>query len=122
MNIAKVVANGVPIAVVSGSEVAVEDAQSALDLLATVRYETDSDRMILHKSLLSESFFDLSTRLAGEVVQKFINYRMKLAIVGDFSTYSSKSLKHFIYESNNGTDLFFLPDVQQAIDRLSRVS
>ncbi|MGZ4135560.1 MAG: DUF4180 domain-containing protein, partial [Tumebacillaceae bacterium] len=61
---------------------------------------------------------DLKTRLAGEILQKFINYRVKVAIVGDFSMYSSRSLQDFIYESNGGTDIFFLPTEQQAIEKL----
>ncbi len=89
--------------------------------MQTVHYETGCDRIILNKSLVSKSFFDLKTRLAGEILQKFINYRVKLAIVGDFSVYSSKSLKDFIYESNNGKDIFFLPTEEQAIEKLSRL-
>ncbi|UHA72484.1 DUF4180 domain-containing protein [Paenibacillus sp. 481] len=119
MNIQKVETGGANIAVVSSSEILIEDVQSALDLMATVRYETDCDRFVLHKSVLNESFFDLKTRLAGEILQKFINYHVKVAIVGDFTAYSSKSLRDFIYECNNGKDIFFLPTEQQAIEKLS---
>lgn len=106
MNIAKVIHGGKTIAVVSGSETLVSDVQDALDLMATVRYEVDCDRIVLHKALLSESFFDLKTRLAGEILQKFINYHVKAAVVGDFSGYTSRSLRDFIYECNNGKDIF----------------
>jgi hypothetical protein len=119
MNIAKVEAGGVNIAVVSGSEIVITDVQSALDLMATVQYEADSDRIVIDKSLLSESFFDLKTRLAGEILQKFVNYRVKVAIIGDFSVYSSRSLQDFIYESNSGNHIFFLPTEQLAIEKLS---
>ncbi|WNC16284.1 DUF4180 domain-containing protein [Brevibacillus brevis] len=122
MKITKVEERGVPIAVVSSSEVVITDVQSALDLIATVHYEADSDRIILNKSLLSESFFDLKTRLAGEILQKFINYRVKLAIVGDFSGYTSPSLKDFIYESNKGKDIFFLSSEQEAVEKLSKLA
>lgn len=122
MKITKVEERGVPIAVVSSSEVVITDVQSALDLIATVHYEADSDRIILNKSLLSESFFDLKTRLAGEILQKFINYRVKLAIVGDFSGYTSQSLKDFIYESNKGKDIFFLSSEQEAVEKLSKLA
>lgn len=121
MNITKVEAGGKNIAIVSGSEVLIGDVQSALDLIAMVHYQADSERIVLNKSLLNESFFDLKTRLAGEILQKFINYRVKVAIVGDFSVYTSKSLKDFIYESNNGNDIFFLPTEEQAIEKLSQV-
>ncbi|TQK74048.1 uncharacterized protein DUF4180 [Brevibacillus sp. AG162] len=121
MNITKVEAAVGNIAIVSGSEVLIIDVQSALDLIATVHYEADSNRIIINKSLINESFFDLKTRLAGEILQKFINYRVKVAIVGDFSVYTSKSLKDFIYESNNGNDIFFLPTEEQALEKLSQV-
>ncbi|MFS0919625.1 DUF4180 domain-containing protein [Brevibacillus sp. 179-C 1.1 NHS] len=121
MKIKKVEAAGRNIAILSGNEVLIIDVQSALDLIATVHYEADSNRIILNKSLINESFFDLKTRLAGEILQKFINYRVKMAIVGDFSVYTSKSLKDFIYESNNGNDIFFLPTEEQAIEKLSQV-
>ncbi|HZG79514.1 MAG TPA: DUF4180 domain-containing protein [Brevibacillus sp.] len=119
MKITKVETNGVHIAIVSSNEILIEDVQSALDLMATVHYEAGCDRIIMNKSLISERFFDLKTRLAGEILQKFTNYRVKVAIVGDFSVYSSQSLKDFIYESNNGNAIFFLPTEQQAVEKLS---
>lgn len=122
MKITKLEAGGRDIALVTGSDVLIRDVQSALDLMATVQYETGSDRIVIHKSLISERFFDLSTRLAGDILQKFINYRAKLAIVGDFSIYSSRSLRDFIYESNNGSDFFFMPSEQQAIEKLSSIN
>ncbi|RRJ63735.1 DUF4180 domain-containing protein [Paenibacillus oralis] len=119
MQIKKVEANGHDIAVVSGSEVVIYDVQSALDMMATVRYETGCDRIVMSQSLINESFFDLKTRLAGEIIQKFVIYQLKVAIVGDFSRYASKSLRDFIYESNSGNALFFMPSEQQAIEKLS---
>ncbi|MBW7452958.1 DUF4180 domain-containing protein [Paenibacillus sepulcri] len=121
MNITRVETDAGTIAVVSSSEIVIEDVQSALDLMATVQYEAGTDRIVINKSLLNESFFDLKTRLAGEILQKFINYRVKFAIIGDFSVYSSQSLKDFIYECNNGNDFFFLPTEQQAIEKLSKL-
>jgi hypothetical protein len=90
-----------------------------LDFIATIQYETGCNNIILNKSAICEDFFDLSTRLAGEILQKFINYHVKIAIIGDFSIYTSKSLKDFIYESNKGKNIFFLPDEKQAIEKLS---
>jgi hypothetical protein len=119
MQIVKLEAAGGNMAIVKGDEILISDVQSALDLMATVRYETDSDRMILHQSVIHESFFDLSTRLAGDILQKFINYQMKVAIVGDFTGYTSKSLRDFIYECNHGKDIFFFPTEQEAVEKLS---
>jgi hypothetical protein len=119
MRISVVVKNNIEIAILDHKNILIKDAQSALDLFATVDYETGCDRMIINKSLVCEDFFDLRTKIAGEVLQKFINYRKKLAIIGDFTGYTSKSLKSFIYECNKGNDIFFLPDEAQAIERLA---
>jgi hypothetical protein len=108
------------IAIVTSNEIILSDVQSAIDFMMTVQHETDCSRIVINKSAISEEFFQLTTKLAGEILQKFINYNVKLAIVGDFSVYRSKSLKDFICESNKGKDIFFLPDEKQAIAMLSR--
>ena len=119
MKITTITKNHVDIAVINSDEVLLTDVQSVLDLMATVQYETGCERIVLHKSAVCEDFFQLHTKLAGGILQKFVNYQKKLAIIGDFSLYSSKSLKDFIYESNQGKDIFFLPDEEQAIEKLS---
>jgi hypothetical protein len=119
MNIKTIIRNNTSIALVQSDEPIITDIQSSLDLIATVKYETGCNRMALNKEAISEDFFNLSTRLAGEILQKFINYHMKFAIIGDFSTYSSKPLKDFIYESNHGKDVFFISTVDEAIDKLA---
>lgn len=106
MEIQKVVIDGINIGIIRNDKVLISDVQSALDLMATVQYEVDAKYIIINKSLISESFFDLKTRLAGDILQKFINYKVKIAIIGDFSIYTSKSLKDFIYECNKGNDIF----------------
>ena len=121
MKINTVKENNIEIAIVNSSDILLTDVQSALDFMATVGYQTGCNRIILNKSAIYEDFFELSTKLAGDILQKFINYRTKIAIVGDFSEYTSKSLKDFIYECNKGKDIFFLSDEEQAIKRLSMV-
>lgn len=119
MRICKIRENGVDIAIVSGDAVLIDDVQAALDFVATVGFTEGCNRIVLPKSALAEEFFHLRTRLAGDILQKFINYHVKVAIVGDFSMYNSKSLTDFIYECNQGKDVFFLADEQQAIEKLS---
>jgi hypothetical protein len=111
--------NGRTIAVISSSEPVLTSVQDALDLMATVEYETGCERIAFEKSALTEDFFILSTRLAGDILQKFVNYRKKIAIFGDFSRYTSKPLRDFIYESNSGNDVFFVATEQEAIERLA---
>ena len=119
MKITTIKEKNVEIAVVNSSEVIITDVQSSLDFIATVNYEVGCHRIILNKSAICEEFFNLRTGIAGEILQKFINYQVKIAIVGDFSVYTSESLKDFIYESNKGKDIFFLSNEKQAVDRLS---
>lgn len=119
MKVTTIKENNIMIAVISSSELLITDVQSTLDLMATVNYETGCNRIILNKSAICEDFFNLKTKLTGEILQKFINYHVKIAIVGDFSIYASKSLKDFIYESNKGKDIFFLPTEKQAVEKLS---
>lgn len=118
MQISVIKENNIEIAIVKSEDILIKDVQSALDLIATVDYETGCSRIIINKSSMCEEFFDLSTKIAGEILQKFINYRRKIAVIGDFSVYSSKSLKDFIYECNKGKDIFFLPDEKQAVEKL----
>ena len=107
------------VAVVTGEERVITDAQSALDLIMTARYETGTNLIAVDKEAITEDFFVLSRGLAGEVLQKFINYQAKIAIFGDFSQYTSKPLKDFIYESNKGQDIFFVSTKTEAVERLA---
>ena len=70
--------------------------------------------------MITEDFFILSTGLAGEILQKYINYDGLIAIYGDFSHYTSKPLKDFIYESNKGKDVFVVATEDEAIEKLTR--
>lgn len=119
MKIDRIEKDGMKIAVVNSNEKVITNAQSALDLLATAKYEAGSDRIVISKENIEDAFFILSTGLAGEVLQKFVNYHGKIAIYGDFSRYTSKPLKDFIYESNRGKDVFFVSSKEEAAERLA---
>ena len=110
---------GPVIALVTGTEKVITDTQSALDLAMTVKYETGAERIALDKKLVCEDFFILSTGVAGEVLQKYINYHVKLAVYGDYSRYTSKPLHDFLYESNQGKDFFFVDTREEALRRLA---
>lgn len=110
--------NRVEVAVVSSQNQLIKDVQSALDFIMTVKYEANCTNIALNKDAITEDFFVLSTGLAGEILQKFINYGVRFAIYGDFSSYTSKPLKDFMYESNQGKDFYFQPTASLAVDRL----
>jgi hypothetical protein len=110
--------NGTTIAELITNEVVISNAQDALDLLANCAYQGAS-MIIIQQQNLTPDFFDLRTGLAGEILQKFSNYNMQLAIVGDFSVYTSKSLQDFIYESNKMRRISFVNSVSEAKEKLA---
>ncbi len=118
MNIEKITMPNATIALITGTEEAITDVSSAMDLMLSARYQTGADRLAIDKRLVCRDFFILSTGLAGEILQKFINYHVKAAFYGDYSHYTSKPLKDFIYESNQGRDFFFVATREEAIAAL----
>jgi len=71
---------------------------------------------------LADDFFRLRTGLAGEAIQKFVNYRIRLSVVGDLSTFTADShaLRDFINESNRGDHVWFVQDMAELHRRLAR--
>lgn len=122
MTIEKIKKDNKVLALVTGNEKIITDVQSALDMVMSVKYDIDTNKIIIDKKVVAEDFFILGTGLAGEILQKFINYDVKIAIYGDYSKYTSKPLRDFIYESNNGKDVFFVLSKDEAINKLINIS
>lgn len=111
-------ANAEKIAEVVSEDITINDVRNALDLMSDADYN-GARRIILYEHNLDPTFFDLSTGMAGEVLQKFAIYGVKLAIVGGFEKYESKSLRAFMIESNRSGLVFFAPDRETAIDSMT---
>ena len=118
MDINLIKVNDFNIAEIVSDTIEINNAQDALDILANCAYQ-DAKRIIIHQKNITESFFDLKTTLAGDILQKFSNYNVKLAIIGDFSIYTSKSLRDFIYESNKAGRISFVATKDEAIEALT---
>ncbi|TLG72547.1 DUF4180 domain-containing protein [Culicoidibacter larvae] len=110
--------NNMRCAIVQSTEPIINDSQSALDIMMSIRYEDNCDCIVVNKEAFAEQFFVLSSGIAGEILQKIVNYHFQLAIVGDFSEITSKPLQDFIYESNQGKTIFFVADTDEALDKL----
>ncbi|TAE91196.1 MAG: DUF4180 domain-containing protein [Bacteroidetes bacterium] len=108
VNIAEVVSNGTII----------NTTEDGIDLLGNLYYQ-GFDRVLLDEKNITPDFFDLKNGIAGEILQKFSTYRVRLAIVGEFSKYTSKSLTDFIYESNKGRHISFVNSTAEALKILS---
>ena len=120
MQFEKIDKNNVVCAVLNSEKKVFEDTQSALDILMSAKYDIGTKNIVIDKRLIVEDFFILSTGLAGEILQKYINYGGRIAIYGDYSHYTSKPLKDFIYESNNGNNVFFVSTKEDAINMLTQ--
>ena len=120
MTIQTVEQNNIVCAVINSDEKVFTDVQSALDVLMTAKYDAGTKNIVIDKKLIVEDFFILSTGLAGEILQKYTNYGGRIAIYGDYSRYTSKPLKDFIYESNKGKSVFFVSTMEEAIEMLTK--
>lgn len=120
MKIHQITKNNIVCAVVESDGFVITDTQSALDTLMAAKYVTGSKNIIIKKELITEDFFILSRGLAGEILQKYVNYGGRIAIYGEYSHYTSKPLKDFIYESNKGNNVFLVSTKDEAIDMLTK--
>lgn len=111
--------DGVKISELADDEFQIKNVQDALDLMVESN-EQGARKLIVNEKNICPDFFDLKTGLAGEIVQKFSNYDMCLAIIGDFSKFTSKSLQDFIYESNLTGRINFVSTVDEALEKFTR--
>ena len=81
----------------------------------------DAEWIAVPVTRLDPAFFDLRTGVAGELVQKFVNYGRRLAVVGDIRAYLdvSGALRDFVRESNRGRHVWFVADEAELEARLS---
>ena len=110
---------GQDIAEVLSDAILIQTAQDGLDIMMELAFSGVS-KIIFHQKNISPEFFNLKSGLAGEILQKFVNYRMQVAIVGDFKNIQSESLRAFIIESNRGKQNFFVEDLETAKAMLTK--
>jgi hypothetical protein len=92
----------------------------ALDLMGRL-WGLEADWVAVSTSLMAEDFLRLKTGVLGAVVQKFVNYRLKLAVVGDIaaSVATSDALRDFVGEANAGAHVWFVADLAELERRLA---
>jgi hypothetical protein len=110
---------GVPVLVCAPDGPPVATEQDALDLIGATY--AGADVVALPAARLPAGFFTLGTGLAGAIMQKFVNYRVRLAIVGDLSAHlaESSALRALVHESNRGGQIWFVADLDELDARLS---
>lgn len=93
--------------------------RDALDVIAAAA-EHRADVVVIPIERLDEDFFRLRTGIAGQVIQKFLTYRLRLVILGDISKHvqQSSALRDFVYECNSGADVWFVTRAEELSQRL----
>jgi hypothetical protein len=102
----------ITIAEVVGDGVLLRNGGDAVQLMMDSRR---ADWVAVHAKNIAPEFFELRSGVAGDVLQKFVNYQARLAIIGDISRYTEKSeaLAALVRESNRGRDVRFVPSLDQ---------
>ena len=111
---------GVSVLVCSPEGPAVESTQDALDLIGAP-YGTEAGTVAIPAARLGEGFFRLRSGVAGEIMQKFVNYQIRLAVVGDIAEQveASDALRDLVRESNRGRHVWFVADLDELDERLA---
>ena len=105
--------NNLKIAEIISDTIILSSIEDGIDLIGNISYQ-GFDKMIIHERNISPDFFELKNKIAGEILQKFVQCQMPLTIVGEFSKFRSKSLSDFIYESNKGKQINFVNNIKEA--------
>jgi hypothetical protein len=109
---------GVRVLVCGAEGAPIASTQDALDIIGAAF--SQADVVAVPVSRLDQRFFSLRSGLAGDIVQKFANYRMRLAVVGDISAQiaASEALRDLVRESNRSHQLWFVADLDELDTRL----
>lgn len=110
---------GVPILLCGDDGPPIAEPQDALDLIGGAFGRADV--VAVPAGRFDDRFFQLRTGLAGEIMQKFVNYRIRLAVVGDISGHveASTALRDLVRESNRGRHIWFVTDLADLDAHLS---
>jgi hypothetical protein len=94
--------------------------RAIMDLIVDGRSQS-AGMVVVPTTRFSSEFFQLHTRIAGDLLQKFVNYQLRLTILGDLTKEAaeSQSLQAFIRESNRGSNLWFLSTIEEVEQKLA---
>ncbi|HYW10871.1 MAG TPA: DUF4180 domain-containing protein [Longimicrobium sp.] len=77
--------------------------------------ESGTDRLLLDEAALPPEFFDLSTRIAGALVQRLTQYEIRMAAVVPDPSIHSGPFQDFAREAGENRWFRFFPTREQAI-------
>lgn len=112
--------NDVPVLMCAAEGETIAGEREALDCVGNASYQ-GAEWAVIPVERLDEAFFRLSTRVAGDIIQKFVQYRVGVVVLGDISRHTSAStaLRDFVRECNRGRQTWFLADTGELRERLT---
>lgn len=85
----------------------------ALDLVALC-WEHETYLLLIHYDVLSQDFFKLKTKVAGNIIQKFVNYGMKAAAVIPQEIMKKGRFREMALEANKGNHFRMYENKEEA--------
>lgn len=76
------------------------------DLIA-VCMENQVSQLLIHGEVLTEDFFKLSTGVAGEIIQKLVNYHIKTAAIIPYELKNKGRFREMALEANKSSHFRF---------------
>ena len=89
-------------------------SESDLNDILGLCYEFDADHVLISHNNLAPEFYDLRSGLAGAAMQKFANYRTRVALVMDPDSAQGERMQELIYEMNKGSHFRFFTVTDEA--------
>jgi hypothetical protein len=110
--------DGVPVLVCAAEGSPLRDDRDAVDLVALAHR---AEWVAVPVDRLTPEFFQLRTGVAGAIVQKFVQYRTGLAVVGDVDAHlaASDAFQDWVREINRGRHIWFVADLAELEQRLT---
>lgn len=112
MEIKRYTINGKIFAELISDKIILSSTNDFIDIIG----ECGTSYIIIHKENIAHEFFDLKTRIAGDILQKASTYNISLGIIGDFTEIESKALRDFIFESNRTKRQVFKGSLEEIIE------
>ncbi|CAB3760611.1 alpha/beta hydrolase [Burkholderia puraquae] len=101
------------------SATVVHRESDALDLVA-LAHEHEADWIAVPADALHDDFYRLESGLAGAVLQKLVNYGVRLGVVGDIERWLARSeaFRALVRESNRGQSVWFVASEDDLLRKL----
>ncbi|MCD4711820.1 MAG: DUF4180 domain-containing protein [Clostridiales bacterium] len=93
--------------------VPISTENDVLDVIALC-WEHETNLLMIHYNALADEFFDLKTKLAGNIIQKLINYGIKTVNVIPKFALDNDRFREMVFETNKSNHLRMYESIEDA--------